>query len=844
MKNSAMLTGLKDHFKLEPDRIKKLKQMDDLFLQRIFSQDATTYARVRILEVLKDFDRDRALEFFSDVQRRYFDRNINGNRAFAASYVDDVEAMMNKCIDVLREEMDKEFFPEKKAKEKITDLKRFKELSTRKDNSKNRIIDAAKIGYSQEVESTLYMLEPYLKIENKETRDNIKEKMFEIFLSPMPYESLLEIVNAEKRPDADAQEVQEILGVFKSFWEETIDNPPEPRGGRSNEQFKKRIVVARNREDYLKMKFWDVAFTTIDQTINDFSFANFANLATIEELRTGDLEERAYTEEKYEKRTDIRYLIRFIEGLSISDEERRNLLCFYGAKNDDTLSSYIGQLLDISAADSVGVLKKINERVEQNPEIKSNLRKFEFASMDRAAEEMAMVIQKKRLELLFGEDIKREDSDGFFLYRAGPFDEQAESIRARNTDSRKMMATHVGYGSSSAEYETPFLSTTMDPYIAATYMYAQQGKNPDKSAIENPRAQVMVIDCKAMYDIIDRRIEYLHTAASKHMPFEQELLEQLLEVVDNPEFRKRIEERKNEISGYEQYRTDDNLSIMIHPTFLDQSNTEEFTVLRDLIGDSAAYSLKEIGEDRVRKLHSFGKPSFEVTIKSAIPVRYESAVEPGVTTQVTREIDPLQHDFIQTLEGLRPVKGDSMTLTKFIRSNQDEPMIERLGEIVETTMNGSEDSVLSKAEAKFAQMYYIERKPISEIMDSFPKQGKEFEDAQFQIALSEKIREQILEKLTRDPVMSATLSECGVQTYPYVKMKPLVGYGISRTVEDTKTKLRPENMEQTTFHSIEEEGKKVVLGYYESKARNNRSKALEMAESYLKTVSHLRDVEI
>lgn len=851
MKTSAMIKELKG--KIPQERIGELKKMDEQFLQRIFSMDATIYANQRILEALKGIDKTRAVEFLSHVREKYFDRKIDGNRAFEASYVDDVEAIIAKCLEVLRAEIDQS--PYMASTKKIKDSDRIDALDREQKLPKRLILSSAETrdGYILKLVDMARKLEPYLKDENSESLDKKRSEIIDdllgLFLTPEPYESFQALVHSKAKPDIDTVKLQEELEKWKYFWEEEIDSQRWSKDSNDREKTPEKYRVLIHRESYLRANFQMQAFQIIEKAIADFSFSAIAAPETIEALRTEDLQERAYTEEKYEKRTDIRYLIKLIEGVSIPDEDRRELLCFYGAKNNDVISSYIAQTLGVSDEIAVGLLKQINVRIQEDPVKKGQIRAFEFASMDHAMESMSMVIQKKRMELLFGDDIQKADSDGFFLYRAGPFDEQSESIKARELESRKTIATHVGYGSSSPEYMTPFLSTTMDPYIAATYMYAQSVKTPDQTALESKRAPVMVIDCKALYEVIGKRAEYLRTVDSKHMPFEQILLGELLEVVDTPEYRKKIEERQSEISGKKEYRPDPNLSTMIHPTFIKAVNDAEFATLGDLIDQSAAYSIKEIGEDRRRKVKDFGKPSFEVTVKSAIPVRYTSPDDPQLTTQVTREIDPLQLDFIQVLEDLRPQNGGTPKMTKFIRNNQKNPMIERLGRIIDSAIADPESTVLSRAEAQFARMYYIERKPISTIMENFPNRGKEFEDAQFQIALSEQIREQILAKLIRDPEISTRLNDCGIQTYPRVKTQNLVGYGISRTVEDASKALRTDYMEHPAFSELTDQGEngqaqKVVLGYFDSKKRETRGKAERMAKRYLEAIGHLRDVEI
>ncbi|MBQ8299977.1 MAG: hypothetical protein IJX99_09050 [Clostridia bacterium] len=564
-----------------------------------------------------------------------------------------------------------------------------------------------------------------------------------------------------------------------------------------------------------------------------------AKTRTIEALSKDavNIDEIVYAHKKYEKVSDISYLVNTLKQMD--DERGKHVLdTSYVVKGKhEMLTSYLESILDINSCQSVDIMSGVLANVTD--EQRENIRAFELGSYDRASEEMALIIQQKRLEMLFGQDAIREGQDGLFLYRAGYIDQETDAIRARMPGAKKQVGTHVGYGSSSKEYKSPFISTTTDPLIMATYVYNMEEKN----AVSEERTPQMVIDGLALHTIMSDRLESLQTT-----PFaitgETDFLRLLMsspEISSSPEHLDKINRRLEELLHAKVYTRDENLPTMIHPIVVEQVNEQEFKAIEGVREEGEAYSIRELGEDRRRKLRDFGRASLEVPIKSCIPVNYVSP-DTKKSVRVTHEIDPLQSDFIQAMDF-----SDGEKLTRFIRENQQESVIRRLEAILSEEWNPESDNekTLNPLEREFARLYYIERRPLKEIKKIFGDVDttKKFNDPTFQLALSEQLRNDIIGKLSQDDVIRRKLENCGMdmQQGQGKDTAGVIPHGVERSVISDKEAP----VGRASYQGIDvNEGQGMRVDIRMPIKRKKRSEAEKAARDYLDTIGKNMQYEI
>lgn len=480
------------------------------------------------------------------------------------------------------------------------------------------------------------------------------------------------------------------------------------------------------------------------------------------------------------------------------------------------LESYFSNIFGVDYQQALSIMSSVQS--EMTSEQRTMQLRFQTEMFERINEEMALEVQVNRFDRLFLGKIQGENRTAF-LYRAGNFPSESDSISSRVPEKRMTAIKHVADGSKSNEYATPYLSTTLDPLIMATYVSAYKGDPL------GARASQMVIDCAALQDIMKDRLVQMRGTETV-LKSENTFLRMLLEtstVRENEEYRTRIERRLEEITTMPIYERDSQLPLMINP-IVRFKMLEEDIEAQDATRAEAISSLSRgeqegnyvLGDfvDRVKQAEDYGIPSLEVPIKGSIPIVYTD--ETGKKRKIVQEIGALESDFIQSLNLL-----DGKYVRDFVdfESGKESKFSEALRRMIRDSVGRSDkvpdEHSLTGLEAKFAEMYYLQNKQLTEISTVLPGLA---EKTPIEILIiSEQLRNKVVEKVASDPEIRSFLAERDI----YTRFEGVIPH-------DVKRHKTPEEPEVLTY-SRKAEPKTTPVGvrktgviYIDSSQRENR----------------------
>ena len=280
---------------------------------------------------------------------------------------------------------------------------------------------------------------------------------------------------------------------------------------------------------------------------------------------------------------------------------------------------------------------------------------YMVAALEREKRRVECEIELRLLERSFGKDkLTAENGEHVHVYRAGNYD-AVKGIEAHNLSSDLAPNDHIAHGSSSASYNTPFISTTTSPIIAGTYIYDY--RHPEKSG----RAKCVEIDVSVLYEGIQNELkmlsddnipvkgEYEFWQMCQNLPdIPAELHEYIQEKMDGKVLPNG--ERKEELSE------EKTLPEMIFDASDERCIEDEMDVLRlmneamvqstltggNLTQTYAQLNPKSTANDREKKAKAFGMASLEVLFKGRIPAVIEGQ-------SVIKEVDPISLDILQAV---------------------------------------------------------------------------------------------------------------------------------------------------------------------------------------------------
>lgn len=516
------------------------------------------------------------------------------------------------------------------------------------------------------------------------------------------------------------------------------------------------------------------------------------------------------------------------------------------------VNGYIANLFGIESPEET--LRIINElQRSMTPQQRIAKLNFQCEMYERANEEMGLEVQIDRLDRIFLGKIQGENKAAL-LFRAGAFSEQSESIDSTAKEKQITAVTHVALGNPKKkkdeleEYITPFISTSMDPLIMATYVLNK--KDP-----LGERASQMVINCEILQEAMKERLYTLRNDPD-FLTCEYEFLKELREtfiVKENPIFQEKIEERLRIIQTFPLYIRDSQLPVMTHSMIKHKMIEEDIraqSAIRDDVeakiksgNPEGRYDLSEYGDARLANAEKFGGTSLEVLLKGSIPVIHTNVY--GIRRRIVTEISELQSDFIQVLD-----LSEGGKIKQFIDlEREEEPLVtQTLRRIIKESDekrhgDGKKKEgkpILTSLETRFGEMYYLQKKSLREIRKELKLDDKE--DLEI-IAMSEILRKQIVEKISEDPKVRASLVEKGLINED-TKLKDVVPYNVKRSL------VEKDGREVHTSYigkKEEKEGKEEIeikKVYIITNNKKERSKAEEAARSYIRELEKRENMAI
>lgn len=446
-----------------------------------------------------------------------------------------------------------------------------------------------------------------------------------------------------------------------------------------------------------------------------------------------------------------------------------------GRTSNDTIVSYIEKNIKVAKKSDLAAVYEFIERRTKSifggilEELTEKKKATKFLSIDKKIEEKFR--QKAESEA-------REIIDFIpqLLYRVN---KNGVIIQATNPERRIAPQIHIGDGSA-REFETPYISTTNLFSIMSTYLYSYDPNNPE-SAFDHPRASSLVIDIKKLYEIMRSRRDEIISKDTQLLGEDDLLLELCYLPNFSDDSRAKLEERIEEIASSEKISEYRGRNKNISEDILDFSRKEEIDKReKELVASKRSLKSSTTTVDGKEKKLSFSRnfaeASAEVLIKSAIP------------SEVVTEIDPIFMDILL----LTQPREQEKFIYNMVQKKIDITNI--LGDFFSNQENINEDFGLNEHELYFLIGYYINKRPINELLSVY-----KYKKGEHEVLYDQAMRTNIINKLIVNEKFREMISTNGVELPNELvehEIVPAIGVSrhaegnINQTLEDKKIRER------------------------------------------------------
>lgn len=368
------------------------------------------------------------------------------------------------------------------------------------------------------------------------------------------------------------------------------------------------------------------------------------------------------------------------------------------------------------------------------------------------------------------------DLQQILLYRVN---KNGTDVKATNPESRISPQIHIGDGSS-RDFESPYISTSNIFYIMSTYLYSYDQNNPEM-AFDSPRASTLIIDMKKLYEIMRSRRDEIE---KKDIPLiaEGEFLLELLTEVDglSEESKNKLEERINQICEIENIELYTDRDKNIPEDILDFSTKSEIEKRNEEQRESkrklrTTTTTLQGTEKKFSFSKNFAEASAEVLLKTSIP------------SEVITEIDPLLFDTLL----LTDLQERDSLISKIVQKNVNLPNV--LEDFFEQEENAEETFGLDEHELYFLTGYYIQKRPINELLSVYKyKKGRD------EVLYDQAMRTDVVKKLVANDKFRNLAVSYGIELpQNMVEHEIVPAIGVARhSTSNTKTSLEDKRIEE------------------------------------------------